>query len=179
MSHESIASKEDESLWKFVRMHGWLICIAFRLSGPLSVTGPKVTRPKIKSQQPFNLGSWNWPEETVHLLIFCPSKFAHLTDFECIKVVTLVRWAHFNVKLHFLYFWMAPDVNWSLNDVNFWKSWRHVRFWATSLEVRNWRKMMKKYQSQRTTVYMQCTYSVGAVYTAVCSVSAVYPFLYD
>ena len=38
-----------------VRMHGGLICIAFCLS----VTGPKVTRPKIISQQPFNLASWN------------------------------------------------------------------------------------------------------------------------
>ncbi len=37
----------------------------------------------------------------------------------------------------------------------------------------------KKYQLQGTTVYMQCIYSVGAVYTAVCSVSAVYPFPND
>ncbi len=47
-------------------MHGGFLCMAFCLSVCLAgcdwtknQTGPKVTWPKVISQQPFNLGSWN------------------------------------------------------------------------------------------------------------------------
>ena len=74
-----------------------------------------------------------------------------------------------------VYIWRAPDVRWSLNDVNFWNFEILGHKPGSQKLVEN----DEKYQLQRTTVYMQCIYSVDAVYTAVCSVSAVYPFLND
>ena len=58
-----------------------------------------------------------------------------------------------------VYIWRAPDVRWSLNDVNFWKFWRHVRFWVTSQEARNWMKMVKNTSCNA----LQCTCSVYTV----------------
>ncbi len=68
-----------------LRMHSGLISIAFCLSVCPSVTGPKVTRPNIISQQPFDLGS-----------LFTEGRCK-----SCTSCLRKSRWAHVNVKLHF------------------------------------------------------------------------------
>ena len=66
--------------------HSGLLCITLCMSACLSVTWPKVARQKItfKIQATACTGTCLW---------YCP-----------IKACNMVRWAHFNVKLHFLYY---------------------------------------------------------------------------